>query len=104
MLGLVASNPNLLVPHFLIHSYLYYKLDHPIISDDAFDSLAKELGAKWDSIVHPHKAAIDPTLLKTGYYLGYPVRVPGAALSLLARFAPPPPKPKRRKPKAPQKQ
>ena len=88
VLGLVRSKPGALVPHFLIHSYLYYVCDWPIISDDAFDEIVKLLGEKWDDIQHPHKALIDRTLLKSGFYLKYPRIIPYAAASLVRRFRP----------------
>ena len=28
---------------FLVHSFLYYRLDEPVISDEAFDAIAREL-------------------------------------------------------------
>lgn len=82
MLGLVGRNPNLLVPHFLIHSWLYYVADHPIIQDATFDHLVAQLEARWDSIEHPHKALIDRSLLKSGFYLAYPSIVEHSAAAL----------------------
>ena len=87
-LGLVRAKPGLLVPHFLMHSYLYYVCDWPIISDDAFDEIVKRLEANWDAIKHPHKALIDRSLLKTGFYLKYPRITPYAAASLVRMFRP----------------
>lgn len=81
-LGLVRANPGLLVPHFLLHSYLYYVEDSPVISDAAFDEIVKMLDAQWDTVQHRHKALIDRSMLKTGFYLEYPSIVPGAAASL----------------------
>lgn len=81
-MGLCLDNPNLLIPHFLMHSYLYYSLDTPILSDSAFDWMVSELGRRWDTVEHRHKALIDPTLLKTGFYLEYPLLVQNAALML----------------------
>lgn len=83
---LCTSRPNLLVSHFLIHSYLYYELDSPVILDATFRWLVGELSQRWDSLEHPHKRLIDPSLLKTGYYLRYPITVINAALSLRALF------------------
>jgi hypothetical protein len=87
VLGLVTKNPNLLVPHFLIHSYLYYVADAPIIEDATFDVLVKRLGEEWEAVEHPHKHLIDRDLLKTGFYLEYPGIVRGAAEWLLVEFA-----------------
>lgn len=86
VLGLVGRNVNLLVPHFLIHSWLYYVADHPIIQDATFDHLVVQLEANWDRIEHPHKALIDRSLLKSGFYLSYPTIVEGAARALMRRL------------------
>lgn len=88
VLSLVSAHPNLLIPHFLIHSYLYYVCDWPIISDATFDTLVAQLQVKWESLEHPHKHLLDVSLLKTGYYLRYPRRTASAALSLAERFKP----------------
>lgn len=81
-LGLVRAKPGLLVPHFLIHSYLYYVEDSPVITDAAFDEIVRLLDAQWDTVEHQHKALIERSMLKTGFYLEYPPIVPGAAASL----------------------
>ena len=82
VLGLVGRKPNLLVPHFLIHSWLYYVADQPLIQDATFDHLVVQLDARWDSIEHPHKALIDRSLLKSGFYLAYPSIVEHSAAAL----------------------
>lgn len=76
---------NYLVPLYLVHSYLYYVLDKPIIPDSEFDKICKALFEKWDVIDHPHKKLINKESLKagTGYYLKYPLRVIGSAKYLL---------------------
>ena len=86
VLGLVRSKPGALVSHFLIHSYLYYVCDTPIISDAAFDEIVKLLDARWEIIEHPHKALIDRTLLKSGFYLQYPLIVQHSAADFVGRF------------------
>lgn len=85
-LRLTSKSPNLLIPHFLIHSWLYYVADRPLISDATFDTLVARLEESWDGLEHRHKALIDKGLLKTGYYLSYPSIVPHAARSLEALF------------------
>lgn len=84
VLGLIAKSRHLLVPHFLIHSYLYYVLDAPVVSDSTFDLIVSRLAAEWDDIEHPHKSLIDRSLLKSGFYLAYPPIVIGSALQLKA--------------------
>lgn len=94
---LCTVNPNLLVPHFLMHSYLYYEMDRPIISDATFDWMVDQLATKWAEVGHWHKELIDPSLLKTGYYLAYPERVKWAANQMVRDLAPSPPR--RRRPR-----
>jgi len=75
------KNPNMLVPYYLMHSYLYYKEDSPIISDGEYDSICKRLHSEWDNVEHFHKHLIDKEMLiaGTGYTLEYPNRVIDAA-------------------------
>lgn len=78
----IAGNPNMLIPHYLIHSYLYYELDHAVISDLFYEEICKTLLKEWDRVEHCHKHLIDKGSLSagTGYYLkDYPGIVMGAA-------------------------
>ncbi len=56
----------LLVPHYLIHCYLYYEAAESVISDSQFDELARRLNAEWDSTEHPHKKLLDRSALTSG--------------------------------------
>lgn len=72
------SNPNLMVPWYLMASYAYYVEDDPILSDHTFDELAKNILEKWYDINHYHKHLLSTDDLKAGSYLGeYPERVKG---------------------------
>lgn len=75
----------MLVPYYLMHSYLYYVMNEPIISDIEYDELCKELKDKWDSVEHYHKHLIDKQSLGagTGYQLQYNKRIEHGALALL---------------------
>ena len=75
----------MLVPYYLMHSYLYYVMNEPIISDIEYDELCKELKDKWDSVEHYHKHLIDKQSLGagTGYQLEYNKRIEHGALALL---------------------
>ena len=79
------TNPNMLVPYYLMHSYLYYELNEPIISDAEYDELCRELKDKWDSVEHFHKHLIDVNSLGagTGYQLKYNNRIAMASVVLL---------------------
>jgi hypothetical protein len=84
----IAANPNMLVPHYLIHSYLYYVLDTAVISDHLYEEICKDLSVRWDAVTHNHKHIIDKASLSagTGYYLkedSYPSIVKGAARSMV---------------------
>jgi hypothetical protein len=71
---------DLLVPHYLIHSYLYYEMAHSLISDYDYDRLAISIYDNWDRITHVHKHMIDNESLKTsGFAIKYPLMVQGAA-------------------------
>lgn len=83
---LVMPPPDILVPHYLMHCYLYYETGTSVISDHDFDLLAKELVAHWDEAKgHRHADIIDFNSLvacSSGYYIKYPLMVQGAAISL----------------------
>jgi len=79
------TNPNMLVPYYLMHSYLYYVMNDPIIEDIEYDELCRELKEKWDSVEHYHKHLIDKQSLGagTGYQLQYNERIKLGAVALL---------------------
>lgn len=83
----LATNPNMLIPHYLIHSYLYYELDVAVISDLLYEDLCKQLLREWDRVEHRHKDLVDKGSLTagTGYYLkDYPGIVKGSAAMMVA--------------------
>ncbi len=85
VLALCKANPNLLVPHWLIASFMYYVEDNPILADATFDAIVRDLGDQWDMVEHRHKHLIDRGMLKSGFYLqpeDYPGIVKGAASAL----------------------
>jgi hypothetical protein len=86
--SVTEANPNMLVPHYLMACFLYYKEDDPLISDALFDEMSKELQAKWETITHFHKhlISLDDLRAGTGYAIQYPSRVRGAAVALVRRF------------------
>ncbi len=76
--------PELLVPHYLIHCYLYYEENAPLIPDRVFDALARLLDEEWDVVRHRHKKLIDRSALSSGgHYIKYPTIVKQSARSLL---------------------
>ena len=75
----------MLVPYYLMHSYLYYVMNEPIIDDMEYDEICRELKEKWDNVNHYHKHLIDKQSLGagTGYELQYNKRIERASLALL---------------------
>jgi ligand-binding sensor protein len=72
---------NRLVPFYLMSSYLYYKEDRQVLTDEDFDRLAKRLLDNWDSVDHMHKHLISKEDLQagTGYAIQYTQRIINAA-------------------------
>jgi len=58
------KNPNMLVPFYLMTSYLYYKENITIVKDETYNFICRSLDNKWKTISHPHKHIIYPHLLK----------------------------------------
>ena len=79
------TNPNMLVPYYLMFSYAYYKENESLISDSEYDQICRDLITNWDNITHWHKRLLNLESLKagTGYDIKYPNRVISAALSLI---------------------
>lgn len=79
----VDSNPNMLVPWYLMAAYAYYVDDDPIISDASYDALVRNLLAHWDQVEHHHKHILSKEQLEAGTFLGeYPSRVKWAVRNL----------------------
>ena len=80
------TNPNMLVPYYLMFSYAYYKENESLIPDSEYDQICRDLITNWDNITHWHKPLLNLESLKagTGYDIAkYPNRVISAALSLI---------------------
>ena len=74
---------------FLMSSFLYYKMNRSIITDEEFDSLAKDLHKGYYQFEHQHKHYITESMLEagTGYNIDkYPQMVVQAALLALDLF------------------
>ena len=77
---------NLTIPFYLMASYAYYKLDKSIISDQAFDDLAKVMLENWEMIEHRHKSFINKEDLSAGTFLGkYPSMAIGAVETFIEK-------------------
>ena len=78
------KNSNMLVPYYLMYSYLYYEKDISLVPDTEYDIICKRLYNEWNEVEHLHKHLVEKeTLLAgTGYSLKYPEMVKGAAIAL----------------------
>ncbi len=75
---------DILIPKYLVHCYIYYKLGTSIISDSQFDTMAQRIYRNWDDIDHPNKDLIDKEGLKSGgSYIQFTSRIEHAANYLL---------------------
>ena len=79
------TNPNMLVPYYLMYSYAYYQENESLIEDAEYDQICQDLITNWDNITHWHKPLLSLESLKagTGYDIKYPNRVVGAAIALI---------------------
>lgn len=88
MRAIVTANPNMLIPHYLMACFLYYKEDSPAISDKLFDEMTKSLIEKWDTVTHPHKHLItmEDLMAGTGFAIQYTNMIMDAARHLKEKF------------------
>lgn len=63
---LSPGHHNVLVPWYLMASYLYYHRDESLLRDETYDRLCKRLDAEWDSITHPHRDVVRRVELRAG--------------------------------------
>ncbi len=58
---------------YLIHSYLYYHCDSPVIPDATFDRICERLAQEYDQVNHPHQYLLDIDALQagTGFHITY---------------------------------
>jgi len=75
----------MLVPYYLMYSYLYYDKNESMVTDEEYDMICKRLYDEWYGIEHHHKHLIDRDSLAsgTGFHIKYNERIKGAALHLI---------------------
>ena len=78
------KNPNMLIPYYLMFSYLYYEKDISLIEDTEFDKLCRTLLEKYDSVEHMHKHLVSKESLTagTGYDIVYTNMIKDSAMKL----------------------
>ena len=78
------KNPNMLIPYYLMFSYLYYEKNISLIEDTEFDQMCKTLLDKFDEVEHINKNLVSKSDLTagTGYGITYTNRIKSAAMLL----------------------
>ena len=78
------QNENMLIPYYLMFSYLYYEKNISLIDDAEFDGMCKTLLDKLDTLTHMHKHLIKKESLTagTGYDIKYTNLIKDSALKL----------------------
>ena len=78
------KNPNMLVPYYLMLSYLYYEKNISLIEDTEFDNLCQTLLEKYDSVEHMHKHLVskESWTAGTGYDIVYTNMIKNSAMQL----------------------
>ena len=78
------QNENMLIPYYLMFSYLYYEKNISLIEDGEFDDMCKTLLEKLDSLTHMHKHLVKKESLTagTGYDIKYTNLIKDSALKL----------------------
>ena len=74
----------MLIPYYLMFSYLYYEKNISLIEDGEFDDMCKTLSEKLDSLTHMHKHLVKKESLTagTGYDIKYTNLIKDSALKL----------------------
>ena len=66
------QNENMLIPYYLMFSYLYYEKNISLIDDGEFDGMCKTLLEKLDTLTHMHKHLVKKESLTAG--TGYDIK------------------------------
>ena len=74
----------MLIPYYLMLSYLYYEKDITLIDDTEFDQMCKTLLEKYDEVEHMHKHLVKKENLTagTGYDIKYTNMIKDSAMEL----------------------
>ena len=78
------QNENMLIPYYLMFSYLYYEKNISLIDDAEFDGICKTLLDKLDTLTHMHKHLVKKESLTagTGYDIKYTNLIKDSAMRL----------------------
>ena len=74
----------MLIPYYLMFSYLYYEKNISLIEDTEFDQMCKTLLEKLDGLTHMHKHLVKKENLTagTGYDIKYTNMIKDSAMKL----------------------
>ena len=78
------KNPNMLIPYYLMFSYLYYEKNISLIDDGELDKMCRTLLEKYDDLEHMHKHLVTKGDLTagTGYGIKYTEIIKNSAMTL----------------------
>ena len=78
----------MLIPYYLMFSYLYYVKNISLIEDTEFDQMCKTLLGKLDSLTHMHKHLVKKESLTagTGYDIKYTNMIKDSAMLLSEKW------------------
>ena len=78
------QNENMLIPYYLMFSYLYYEKNISLIDDAEFDGMCKTLLDKLDTLTHMHKHLVkkESLIAGTGYDIKYTNLIKDSAMKL----------------------
>ena len=78
----------MLIPYYLMFSYLYYVKHISLIEDTEFDQMCKTLLEKLDGLTHMHKHLVKKENLTagTGYDIVYTNLIKDSAMSLSEKW------------------
>ena len=82
------TNPNMLIPYYLMFSNLYYEKNINLIEDAEFDQMCKTLLDKYDGLTHMHKHLVKKESLTagTGYDIVYTNMIKNSAMLLSEKW------------------
>lgn len=88
----IDTNPNMMIPWWIMAAWAYQYGDDPIISDGLFDEMAIRMKRDWDKLRHRHKLLLDKKLLNSAIAM-HPRKWPTMAVNAAMRLQRGPPEP-----------
>lgn len=81
----LPESGDLLARRLLIHAFLYYVMDAPIISDDEYDALSRKVAKRWDDLTLDRQWACGSAeeIRSSGAHCRFSSHCVGAALNYI---------------------